>query len=136
MRIIRSVISYQYHLQMPMPVPLQLHARGLKLGIYADFGTATCSGLPGSEFYLELDARTFAAWGVVMVKLDACNCDPPQIPDGYEAFGFFLNATGRQILFDCSWPADLVFANITVCQSPVPLPLPSFTYSFYHFLLL
>ena len=42
------------------------------MGIYEDFGTFTCGGYPGSKFYLEQDADTFAKWGVDMVKLDGC----------------------------------------------------------------
>ena len=52
-----------------------MHARGLKLGIYEDFGTFTCGGYPGSKFYLEKDADTFASWGIDMVKLDGCYSD-------------------------------------------------------------
>lgn len=51
-----------------LDVAVQLHARGLKLGLYADAGTFTCSGFPGSEFYMSIDARTFARWGVDMLK--------------------------------------------------------------------
>jgi hypothetical protein len=47
---------------------LQLHSKGLKLGIYEDFGKKTCMGYPGSEFYLQLDAETFASWGVDLPK--------------------------------------------------------------------
>ncbi|KAG6500045.1 hypothetical protein ZIOFF_039859 [Zingiber officinale] len=50
------------------------HARGLKLGIYSDAGTRTCSGtMPGSYGYEEHDARTFADWGVDYLKYDNCN---------------------------------------------------------------
>ena len=48
---------------------------GLKLGIYEDFGTKTCGGYPGSKFYLQQDAETFASWGVDMLKLDGCYTD-------------------------------------------------------------
>ena len=49
-----------------------MHNRGLKLGIYGDFGTLTCGGYPGSKFFEELDAQTFADWGVDSLKLDGC----------------------------------------------------------------
>ena len=35
----------------------------------------TCAGYPGSEFYLQLDAQTFADWGVDLLKFDGCNSD-------------------------------------------------------------
>lgn len=50
----------------------QIHSKGLKLGIYADMGIHTCKLFPGSKFYLQLDAETFASWGVDMLKLDCC----------------------------------------------------------------
>lgn len=53
----------------------QIHSKGLKLGVYADVGRHTCAGYPGSQGYYELDAQTFADWGVDMVKFDGCNAD-------------------------------------------------------------
>jgi len=50
-----------------------MHARGLKLGLYADVGTKTCAGYPGSLQYIDLDAATFADWRIDMLKLDGCN---------------------------------------------------------------
>lgn len=44
----------------------------MKLGIYSDMGTKTCKEYPGSEFYIQTDAQTFADWGVDMLKLDCC----------------------------------------------------------------
>ena len=63
---------YCYYLAV---LSFQLHTRGLKLGIYTDIGYATCQKLPGTEFYMESDANTFAEWGVDLVKTDGCNAD-------------------------------------------------------------
>ena len=41
-----------------------VHSKGLKFGIYEDYGTLTCGGYPGSIDHLELDANTFAEWYV------------------------------------------------------------------------
>lgn len=60
----------------------QVHSRGLKLGIYEDFGTKTCAGYPGSEFFMETDAKTFAEWEVDSLKFDGCNSDVKDMPDG------------------------------------------------------
>jgi len=49
-----------------------MHARGLKLGLYADVGQRTCAGYPGSLHHSNVDATTFAEWGVDMVKIDGC----------------------------------------------------------------
>jgi hypothetical protein len=53
----------------------QVHSKGLKLGIYADVGYKTCAGFPGSFGYYDIDAQTFADWGVDLLKFDGCHCD-------------------------------------------------------------
>ena len=60
----------------------QLHSVGLKFGIYEDFGTKTCAGYPGSEFYMQTDAQTFAEWGVDLLKFDGCNSNFKDDPYG------------------------------------------------------
>ena len=47
----------------------QVHALGLQFGLYEDIGNKTCANLPGSFGYYELDAQTFAEWGVDYVKV-------------------------------------------------------------------
>ena len=59
-----------------------MHARGLRFGIYEDFGNFTCAGYPGILGHLELDAETFADWQVDYVKLDGCNSLPSQQDEG------------------------------------------------------
>lgn len=53
----------------------QVHGKGLKLGIYADVGKLTCAGFPGSYGYYDIDAKTFADWGVDLLKFDGCHFD-------------------------------------------------------------
>lgn len=48
----------------------QIHALGLKFGLYGDAGTATCSGFPGSLGYETADAKQLASWGVDYWKYD------------------------------------------------------------------
>lgn len=81
-----------------------VHSLGLKFGIYEDFGVKTCAGYPGSEFYMQTDAQTFADWGVDLLKFDGCNSDYHDSPYGYPAMGMFLNKTGRPIVYSCEWP--------------------------------
>jgi len=88
-----------------------MHSRGLQLGIYEDFGNLTCGGYPGSYGYLEIDANTFAEWGVDSLKLDGCYVDIDKMNTGYPQMTKYLNATGRHIIYSCSWPAYLNFAN-------------------------
>lgn len=61
---------------------LQIHSRGLKFGIYEDYGNFTCAGYPGILGSLELDAFTFAEWNVDFVKLDGCYSLPRDMDQG------------------------------------------------------
>ena len=54
-------------------IPQQVHAKGLKFGVYQDMGTETCDGFPGTVGHIETDAKTYAAWGVDFVKMDGCH---------------------------------------------------------------
>ncbi|NWX70275.1 NAGAB acetylgalactosaminidase, partial [Alca torda] len=83
-----------------------VHARGLKLGIYGDLGILTCGGYPGTTLdRVEQDAQTFAEWGVDMLKLDGCYSSGEEQAKGYPEMARALNATGRPIVYSCSWPA-------------------------------
>jgi alpha-galactosidase len=42
----------------------ELHKLGLKVGIYGDAGDTTCGGYAGSLGHEEVDAKTFAEWGI------------------------------------------------------------------------
>ena len=42
----------------------EVHALGLKFGIYSSAGTNTCAGWPASLGYETIDAETWAEWGV------------------------------------------------------------------------
>jgi len=95
-----------------------MHARGLKLGIYEDFGNYTCGGYPGSQYHLETDADTFASWDLDMLKLDGCNTYLNDMNAGYPAMEKYLNATGRPMVYSCSWPDYLRGSKI-----PIPWPL-------------
>ena len=48
---------------------------GLKFGMYSDAGNLTCQNHPGSRGHEEVDAQSFADWGVDYLKYD--NCEPP-----------------------------------------------------------
>ena len=82
-----------------------LHERHLKFGVYTDYGTLTCMGRPGSYGFEAADATQFAAWGVDSVKMDGCYKPANASYDvGFPLFAASLNATGRPMLFSCSWP--------------------------------
>ncbi len=85
-----------------------LHDRGLKLGIYSSAGATTCAGYPGSYNHEELDAKTYASWGVDYLKYDACGKkDGHSDKELFTRMGNALKATGRPILFNiCIFYSD------------------------------
>jgi hypothetical protein len=91
-----------------------VHSKGLKLGLYTDIGTHTCGGYPGSFGHYDVDAKTFARWGIDSLKVDGCYTTAPQFPVLYPQFGAALAKTLRPIVYQCSWPAYIVgSANFT-----------------------
>ena len=46
-----------------------VHALGLKYGMYSSAGTKTCADYPASLGHEEVDAKTFAEWGVDYLKV-------------------------------------------------------------------
>ncbi|KAJ3649622.1 hypothetical protein Zmor_021353 [Zophobas morio] len=82
-----------------------VHDKGLKLGIYEDYGTNTCAGYPGSLDHLEIDANTFAEWGIDYLKFDGCNVVADEaMEQGHLEMASYLNQTGRPIVFSCEFP--------------------------------
>lgn len=81
-----------------------LHGLGLKFGIYSDAGTHTCAGYPASYGYERIDARSFAEWGVDLLKYDYCY-SPAGAHDVtlYRRMGQALRETGRPIIYSVCW---------------------------------
>ncbi|KAI0670099.1 glycoside hydrolase superfamily [Trametes maxima] len=90
----------------------KIHGLGLKFGIYSDAGTYTCGRSFGSLGYEEIDAKTYASWGVDYLKYDNCYNEglagTPKISyDRFANMSRALNATGRPILYSmCNWGED------------------------------
>jgi alpha-galactosidase len=85
-----------------------LHAKGLKFGIYSSPGPQTCDNLPGSQGYEQLDANTYASWGVDFLKYDWCSLyalGPPTEPV-YRKMRDALDKTGRHIVLSISEIGD------------------------------
>jgi alpha-galactosidase len=81
-----------------------VHSKGLKFGIYSDAGTQTCAGRPGTKGHDEIDARTYAEWGVDYLKFDWCHTEGQDTRDAYGRMSRALRATGRPIVFSlCEW---------------------------------
>jgi alpha-galactosidase len=105
------------------PVIDQIHAMGLKFGLYGDAGTMTCAGYPGSQGHEATDAKDLAAWGVDYWKHDACYtpCVTGGVPQTcwdsrsptkqyYATMRDALAGAGRPILFSmCQWGRDSVW---------------------------
>ncbi|KAL7635616.1 UNVERIFIED_CONTAM: hypothetical protein RMT77_013433 [Armadillidium vulgare] len=93
-----------------------VHNLGLKFGIYEDYGNFTCAGYPGMLGNTEIDANTFAEWTVDYIKVDGCYDDPSNMDVGFPEFGYYLNQTGRPIVYSCEWPLYQSNANYTAIR--------------------
>ena len=87
------------------PLADYVHSKGLKFGIYSCAGSHTCGGKPASYGYEDIDASTFADWGVDFLKYDFCYVPPNVNPVAlYQRMGQALRATGRPIVYSiCEW---------------------------------
>lgn len=82
----------------------QVHARGLRFGLYTCAGTHTCQGYPASRGAEARDAKRFASWGVDFVKVDWCHTRGLDGPATYAAWTAALRAAGRPMVFSiCEW---------------------------------
>ncbi|GLZ33631.1 alpha-galactosidase [Lentzea sp. NBRC 105346] len=82
-----------------------IHSKGLKFGIYTSAGTMTCARtMPGGLDHEEIDAQTFADWGVDYLKYDNCNNENRPFLERYTKMRDALRKTGRPIVFSiCEW---------------------------------
>lgn len=90
-----------------------VHSLGFKFGLYTCVGTYTCKQhRPGSYGHFDIDAQTFADWGIDFVKADYCyHPDNETAVDQYTALSQALNATGRHMLFStCEWGEEEVWS--------------------------
>jgi alpha-galactosidase len=80
-----------------------IHSKGLKLGIYSGPGNYTCQMFPASYGYEELDARTWADWGVDYVKYDWCSASAvyhrDEMQPAYQKMALAIRATRRPMIF-------------------------------------
>ena len=89
------------------PLADYVHSKGLKFGIYTDAGRQTCQGRPGTYGSEEVDARTYAEWGVDYVKEDWCHAEGLDAPTQYAKFRDALAKSGRAIVFSiCEWGSN------------------------------
>lgn len=91
-----------------------VHEKGLKFGLYQDYGTKTCAGYPGVLGNEEKDIKQFIEWEVDYIKLDACNSELGNQEEGFKNFSQILSRHNRPVIFSCSWPAYFSVSNMTV----------------------
>jgi alpha-galactosidase len=93
----------------------QIHALGLKFGIYEAIGTRTCQGLPGSgattaaDSHYAQDARTFSDWGADFVKIDECGGLPSgttlsSLTTAFEQYGADLRTDNPGVVYSEELP--------------------------------
>ncbi len=83
-----------------------IHSKGLKLGIYSCAGELTCGEQFGGNGYEEIDAKTYAEWGVDLLKYDYCYApySKNKAIDRYQKIGKALQNTDRTIVLSiCEW---------------------------------
>jgi len=83
-----------------------VHSKGMKLGIYSDAAEYTCGGVTASLGFEELDAKTFAEWGIDYLKYDYCHAPNDVVVafERYKKMGDALKASGRPIVYAiCEW---------------------------------
>jgi alpha-galactosidase len=83
-----------------------VHSKGLKLGIYSCAGTKTCGKCFGGYSFEEIDAKTYAEWGIDLLKYDFCFTpwNKKEAVERYTKMGTALKNSGRSIVFSvCNW---------------------------------
>jgi alpha-galactosidase len=83
-----------------------VHSKGLKLGIYSCAGNMTCGRRFGGYGYEEIDAKTYAEWGIDLLKYDYCYAPWKRkaAVERYTKMGTALKNSGRDIVFSvCEW---------------------------------
>ncbi|KAK4506334.1 hypothetical protein PRZ48_000064 [Zasmidium cellare] len=101
-----------------------LHSMGFKVGIYSSAGSGTCAGYPGSIGYEQVDAATFASWGIDYLKYDNCG-----IPDYWyddcqacNADATFLGSNPANIVNgSCTGPASGIEYTSPLCAKAWPV---------------
>ena len=84
-----------------------VHAQGLKIGIYSDAGTQTCAGMPGSLGHEYQDALQYARWGVDYLKYDWCNTTNVNAKCAYQLISDAIHEAGRPIFLSmCEWGSN------------------------------
>ena len=93
--------------------------------MYGDFGTETCANYLGSEYYIQMDANTFAEWDVDYLMLDGCNSDTQQFTDGKWAHPSNSSLRPNSLL---PWPRGLPAPQVLLCLVSKTKMYPNYDY--------
>ncbi|WP_288529355.1 NPCBM/NEW2 domain-containing protein [uncultured Bacteroides sp.] len=93
-----------------------IHGLGLKFGIYSSPGATTCGGHLGSYQHEEIDAKTWAGWGVDYLKYDYCgyleiekDSEEKTIQEPYIVMRKALDKVNRDIVYCVGYGAPNVW---------------------------
>jgi alpha-galactosidase len=80
-----------------------VHVKGLKIGIYSSPGPRTCGGFEGSYGHEDIDAKTWASWGVDYLKYDWCSASrvwkDEDMPAVYQRMAEAIVKAGRPMVY-------------------------------------
>lgn len=87
----------------------QMHALGLRFGVYTAIGARTCQSLPASWGHYDQDAESFASWGVDFVKVDDCGGLPAsttveELTEHFREFGACLRRHNPDVVYSQELP--------------------------------
>lgn len=93
-----------------------MHSKGMKFGLYSSPGPTTCGNFPASYQHEDIDAKTWAEWGVDYLKYDYCShtqvekdSSEPSIRAPYDLMRDALDRTGRDIVYCIGYGAPNVW---------------------------
>ena len=58
-----------------------------------------------------------------VLKFVGCYSHPNDMDRGYPEFGYYLNQTGRPMIYACSWPVYQTYSGMTVNTNILTKPI-------------
>ena len=97
-----------------------LHTRGLKFGIYSSPGPKACAGTIGSYEYEDIDAATYASWGVDFLKYDWCSYEHIEVIRRAELLAKALPDKSNELLTLAAEYKDLAWKELNMTPGKKP----------------
>lgn len=93
-----------------------MHSKGMKFGLYSSPGPTTCGNFIASYQHEDIDAKTWADWGVDYLKYDYCShtqvekdSSEGSIREPYDKMRAALDSAGRDIVYCVGYGAPRVW---------------------------